>query len=103
MKYFILFWTFAILIVPAAAIVLAVFEFWWLALFVFLLAVFCRNNSVRTIIRAGAAGVAPYHGSSADILRLFKGQRPTIVGSAWGFFLQKRNAFGGDEPPHLFV
>ena len=91
MKYFILFWTFAFLIIPAA-IVLAVFEFWWLALVVFLLAVFCRNNSVRTIIRAGSAGVAPYHGSSADILRLFKGQRPTIVGSAWGFFLQKRTA-----------
>ena len=91
MKYFILFWTFAILIVPVA-IILAVFEFWWPALVVFLLAVFCRNNSVRTIIRAGAAGVAPRLGSSADILRLFKGQRPTIVGSAWGFFLQTRTA-----------
>jgi hypothetical protein len=71
MKYFILFWTFALLIIPAAAIVLAVFEFWWFALFTFLLAVFCRNYSIRTIIRAGAAGVAPTEGSSADILRLF--------------------------------
>lgn len=91
MKIFILFWTFAFLLIPAA-IILAVFEFWWLALFVFLLAVFCRNHSVRKIIRAGAAGVAPTEGSSADILRLFKGQHPTIVGNAWGYFLQKRTA-----------
>lgn len=91
MKYFLLFWTFAFLIIPAA-IVLAVFEFWWFALIAFLLAVFCRNNSVRKIIRAGAAGVAPTEGSSADILKLFQGQRPNIVGNAWGYFLQKRTA-----------
>jgi len=91
MKIFILFWTFAFLLIPAA-IVLSVFKFGWFALFTFLLAVFCRNNSVRTIIRAGAFGVAPRLGSSVDILKLFKYQRPTIVGNAWGYFLQKRTA-----------
>lgn len=91
MQYFLFFWTIAIAIVPGS-IILAIFQYWWWSLILALLALLSRTNTVRIAVRAGAFGTAPTACPSAEILQMFRGLRPTVVGSAWGFFLQRRTA-----------
>ena len=91
MQYFLFFWTIAIAIVPGS-LVLAIFEYWWWSITLALLALIARTNTIRTVVRTGAFGTAPRACSSQELLKQFKGLRPTVVGSAWGFFLQRRTA-----------
>ena len=91
MQYFLFFWTIAIAIVPGS-IILAIFEYWWWSITLALLALLARTNTIRIAVRAGAFGTAPVACSSQELLNRFKGLHPTIVGSAWGFFLQRRTA-----------
>jgi hypothetical protein len=51
---------------------------------------FARKNQYRACL-------------SRELLDRFKGLRPTIVGSAWGFFLQRRTAIGTARTPVLCV
>ena len=64
-------------------------------------ALLARTSTVRTVVRAGACGTAPRACLSRELLDRFKGLRPTIVGSAWGFFLQRRTAIGTARTPVL--
>ena len=91
MKYFVIFWSVAIAIVPGF-IILAYLQYWWWSLILVLLALLARTNTIRIVVRTGAFGMAPTACSSAKILKMFEGLQPTIVGSAWGFFLQRRTA-----------
>ena len=91
MRYFIFFFTIAIAIIPGS-IVLAILQYWWWAMVLALLALLSRTNTIRTVVRTGAFGTAPKACSSQELLKRFEGLRPTIVGSAWGFFLQRRTA-----------
>lgn len=91
MQYFVLFWSIAIALIPAA-IILAVFHYWIIAFCAACLAIAMRLKSVRIAVRTGAWPSAPSLCSSLELLQLFRGQRPTITGSGWGFFLQRRTA-----------
>ena len=91
MKYFLYFWTLALSAIPLSFFFL--FSQHWLLSFIFA-AVVCssRLERVRIMIRAGARGHAPLACDSELLLTKFKGKNPTIVGRAWGYFLQRKTA-----------
>lgn len=91
MKYFLFFWTIAIAIIPVS-VILFIFGYWFWSLIFAFLAVVARTRLVRVVVRTGAWGTAPIACPSPQLLLQFKGMQPTIVGSAWGFFLQRRTA-----------
>lgn len=93
MRYFLTFWMIAIALIPAS-IILVSCQYWVAGLCLAFLAILARTRAVRIAVRTGAFGTAPAACPSLELLELFRGQQPTITGSGWGFFLQRRTAKG---------
>ena len=91
MRYYIVVWLAAIIAIPAS-LILFVSNIWHVAVPLLLFALVTRLDFMRIIIRVGGYGAAPYACSSENILQLYRGTNPTIVGRGWGFFLQRRTA-----------
>lgn len=97
MRCFVLWTVISIFSVPTAVLFFALKMYVW-SLVSAAIAAVLRVDSVRSVIRASAVGKGPYISGSPDIsdrrlMALFK-CNPTVVGSAWGFFLQRRSAKG---------
>lgn len=97
MRYFVLWTMLGMLAVPGTAVLIALRMYLW-SVVTAAIAVVLRLDSVRAMIRAGAIGKSPRvcgspKESDQELMKLFD-KNPTVVGSAWGFFLQRRSACG---------
>tara|TARA_B110001452_G_scaffold266780_1_gene274573 strand:- start:9773 stop:11044 length:1272 start_codon:yes stop_codon:yes gene_type:complete len=90
--------TFVGLVAVPATILLFALHMYILSLLTAAFAIVTRLDSVRAVIRSGAIGKSPCVSGSPKtsdhkLMALFD-SNPTVVGSAWGFFLQRRSAQG---------
>lgn len=93
MRFFITYWAIVFSLIPLFFVLLFT-DTWWISIILLIASLWARSDYMRVAVRAGAFGSAPSPCSSEELLHRYVRSKPTIVGKAWGFYIQRRSSTG---------